>query len=53
MAARRIEIRYEVESLPRGGALRLISRDSLAISAIHGFLAFRRRDQRAGMHPDE
>ncbi len=53
MAARRNEIRYEVESLPRGGALRLISRDSLAISAIHSFLAFQRRDHRAGMHLDE
>ena len=53
MAARRNEIGYAVESLPRGGALRLISRDSLAISAIHSFLAFQRRDHRAGMHRDE
>src|SRR5919106_1094171 len=37
MAARRDAIRYEVESLPRGGALRLTSRDSLAVSAIHSF----------------
>jgi hypothetical protein len=53
MAARRNEIRYEVESLPRGGALRLTSRDSLAVAAIHSFLAFQRRDHRAGMHSDE
>ena len=53
MAARRNEIRYEVESLPRGGALRLTSRDSLAVSAIHSFLAFQRKDHRAGMHHDE
>src|SRR5687768_6438610 len=49
MAARRHEIRYEVESLPGGGALRLTSRDSLAVSAIHSFLAFQRKDHRAGM----
>jgi hypothetical protein len=53
MAARRNEIGYEVESLPRGGALRLTSRDSLAVAAIHSFLAFQRRDHRAGMHRDE
>jgi hypothetical protein len=53
MAARRGEITYKVESLPRGGALRLTSRDSLAVSAIHSFLAFQRKDHRAGMHPGE
>jgi hypothetical protein len=53
MAARRGVIRYEVESLPRGGALRLTSRDSLAVSAIHSFLAFQRKDHRAGMHHGE
>ena len=53
MAARREAIRYEVESLPWGGALRLTSRDSLAVSAIHSFLAFQRQDHRAGMHHGE
>jgi hypothetical protein len=48
MAARRTTIRYEVESLPRGAAVRLTSRDSLAIGAIHEFLAFQRQDHRAG-----
>jgi hypothetical protein len=47
MAARRSEIRYVVESLPRGGALRLTSGDSRAVAAIHQFLAFQRRDHRA------
>jgi hypothetical protein len=47
MAARRSEIRYEVESLPRGGALRLTTGDSGAVAAIHQFLAFQRRDHRA------
>jgi hypothetical protein len=53
MAARRHEIRYEVESLPRGGALRLTSRDSLAVAAIHSFLAFQRKDHRAGRQRGE
>ena len=53
MAARRDAIRYEVEGLPRGGALRLTSRDSLAVAAIHSFLAFQRQDHRAGMNHGE
>ncbi len=53
MAARRHDIRYEVESLPRGGALRLTSRDSIAVSAIHSFLAFQRKDHRVGTHHGE
>jgi hypothetical protein len=47
MARRRMEIRYVVESLPRGGALRLVTGDSSAVRAIHRFLAFQRRDHRA------
>jgi hypothetical protein len=47
MAARRAEISYKVESLPRGGALRLTTGDSQAVAAIHQFLAFQRRDHRA------
>jgi hypothetical protein len=50
MAARRAKISYVVESLPRGAAVRLISVDSSAIEAIHEFLAFQRRDHRAGTH---
>ncbi len=53
MAARRSEISYAVESLPRGGALRLRTTDSSAVSAIHEFLAFQRQDHRAGMQHDE
>jgi hypothetical protein len=48
MAARRTTISYEVESLPRGAAVRLTSRDSSAIEAIHEFLAFQLQDHRAG-----
>lgn len=53
MAARRAAISYEVESLPRGGALRLRSADSSAVGAIHEFLAFQRMDHRAGTHHAE
>ncbi len=54
MAARRSDIEYVVESLPRGGALRLRTRDSSAVRAIHEFLAFQRMDHRAGgMHHGE
>jgi hypothetical protein len=53
MAARRGRIRYAVESLPRGAAVRLTSGDSSAIEAIHEFLAFQRRDHRAGAHHGE
>jgi hypothetical protein len=53
MAARRAEISYEVESLPRGGALRLRTADSSAVAAIHEFLAFQRMDHRAGMQHGE
>ena len=50
MAARRARINYAVESLPRGGAVRLTTTDESAIEAIHEFLAFQRRDHRAGTH---
>jgi hypothetical protein len=50
MAARRGAITFVVESLPRGAALRLKTRDSSAVRAVHEFLAFQRRDHRAGPH---
>ena len=53
MAAKRASIRYVVESLPRGGALRLQTADSSAVQAIHRFLAFQRMDHRAGPHHGE
>ena len=52
MAARRSAITYAVESLPRGGALRLTSRDTVAVRAIHDFLAFQRQDHHAAAHHD-
>jgi len=53
MVARRATIRYEVETLPRGAALRLTTGDSSVVEAIHEFLAFQRRDHRAGAHHRE
>jgi hypothetical protein len=53
MTARRAKIRYVVESLPRGAAVRLMTGDSSVIEAIHEFLAFQRQDHRAGTHHGE
>jgi hypothetical protein len=52
MAAKRTAISYVVESLPRGGALRLETSDSSAVEAIHQFLAFQRMDHRTGHHEE-
>jgi hypothetical protein len=46
MRARRTHIRYEPADLPRGGALLIHSADSVAIAAIHRFLAFQRAEHR-------
>jgi hypothetical protein len=48
MRARRALIRYATDSTPAGGQLRIFSRDSAAIDAVHQFLAFQRQDHRAG-----
>jgi hypothetical protein len=50
MAARRATIRYTVESRPRGGAVRIATRDAAALAAVHEFLAYQRRDHRAMHH---
>lgn len=49
MAARRDAITYVYADLPRGGEVRLISKDSVAIAAIHQFLAFQRMEHHAGV----
>lgn len=48
MAARRDAIRYEFHELPRGGEVRILTRDPEAVRAIHEFLAFQRMDHRTG-----
>ena len=48
MAARRGLIRYSVAPIARGGELVITTSDSAAVDAIHRFLAFQRREHRAG-----
>jgi hypothetical protein len=44
MSARKTAIRYQFRELKRGGEIRMITRDSTAIRAIHAFLAFQRSE---------
>ena len=46
MAAKRALISYSVEVMPRGAALRIMSQDPEAVTAIHRFLEFQRREHR-------
>lgn len=48
MAARRTHITYTFKPLPRGGEVRMVTRDPEALQAIHAFLAFQRHDHHAG-----
>jgi hypothetical protein len=48
MRARRNSIRYAFRPLPRGGELRITTRDATALRAVHEFLAFQRADHRTG-----
>jgi hypothetical protein len=50
MSARRAAIRYETADRPRGGEVRIRSGDSLAVAAIHEFLAFQRNAHHAASH---
>jgi hypothetical protein len=47
MAAHRSRIEYAADTVPRGGSVHLHSADSVAIAAIHQFLAFQRQAHRA------
>src|SRR5262245_14642038 len=49
MTARKHAITYDYQDLPKGGEVRITSHDSIAIAAIHDFLAFQRREHHAGM----
>jgi len=48
MASKRDAISYRMAPLPRGGEVRITTRDPDAIAAVHEFLAFQRREHRAG-----
>jgi hypothetical protein len=50
MADRRAAIRYEADTLPRGGQVRIWTTDPVALGAVHEFLAFQRMDHRAAAH---
>ncbi|HEX5758211.1 MAG TPA: hypothetical protein VF121_03360, partial [Thermoanaerobaculia bacterium] len=50
MAARRGTIAYAYRDLPRGGEVRITTRDAEALRAVHEFLAFQRGDHHAGGH---
>lgn len=49
MARLKNEITYEVSDIPRGGEVRIATKNAEAVKAIHDFLAFQRRDHHAGM----
>jgi hypothetical protein len=48
MADRRAAIAYAYRDLPRGGEVRVTTRDPEALRAVHAFLTFQRGDHRAG-----
>lgn len=50
MTSRRTMIRYEAESVPGGGLIRITTTDSTALDAVHRFLAFQRDEHHVGMH---
>jgi hypothetical protein len=50
MSRKRALISYTVDTLARGGAVRLRTADSAAVRAIHEFLAFQRSEHHAGAH---
>ena len=43
------EITYTASDLPRGGEVRITTKNAEAVKAIHDFLAFQRHDHHAGM----
>ncbi len=48
MAAKRGVIAYAFRDLPRGGEVRITTRDPEALRAVHAFVALQRADHRAG-----
>jgi hypothetical protein len=48
MAARRSQISYTFKPLPRGGEVRIVTKDPEALKAIAEFMAFQRGDHHAG-----
>lgn len=50
MAGHRGAITYTVDTVPRGGQVRITTTDPAAVSAVHQFLAFQRREHHAAGH---
>lgn len=50
MSQRRQRITYRMVERPRGGEVRIATTDSMAVDAVHRFLAFQRMDHRAADH---
>lgn len=50
MAAKKDAIAYTFNELPRGGEVRIVTRDPEAVRAVHEFMAFQRSDHRSGGH---
>jgi hypothetical protein len=50
MAEKKQVIHYVADTLPRGGQVRIWTTDSVALAAVHEFLAFQRMDHRAAAH---
>ena len=48
MTAKKAAIRYVFHPLPGGGEVRIVTRDSAAVHAVHDFLAFQRTEHRTG-----
>ena len=48
MAEKHRAIRYQYRPLPLGGEVRITTGDAAALQAVHTFLAFQRREHRAG-----
>jgi hypothetical protein len=49
MARLKNEITYKASDLPRGGEVRITTKNAEAVKAIHEFLAFQRGEHHAGM----
>ena len=50
MAARKEYLKYAYADLPQGGEIRITTTDPEALRAVHEFVAFQRKDHRAGGH---
>jgi hypothetical protein len=50
MSARRSQIRYAYADLPQGGEIRITTTDPETLRAVHDFIAYQRKDHRAGGH---